>query len=277
MRHLSLLLLAFLLLGGCEQQTSPSRVVVTAPMTMSSLDRERALRIYLPPGYDSSERRYPVLYMHDAQNLFDDATAYAGEWQVDETLDRMAAAGGPELIVVGIDNGAELRLYEMAPWPHAEYGEPQADGYLDFIVEQVKPWVDSQFRTKPGLASTGIMGSSMGGLVSHYAAFRHPDVFSKIGVFSPSYWWSEQVFELDQHYKISPNSRFYLIVGESEDVTMVSAAKAMFDELRELNIDVSFHPISNGEHNEALWRSEFAAAVSWLFGEGTQANALVKD
>jgi predicted alpha/beta superfamily hydrolase len=174
----------------------PGVSLLGEPVEMPGLNRKRQLRLYLPPGYATSNKRYPVLYMHDGQNLFDTTTAYAGEWKVDETLDALAKEGKLELIVVGIDNGAEKRMTELNAWDNPQFGAGENRAYTDFIVKTVKPMIDRQYRTLPDRANTAIMGSSMGGLASHYALAQYPQVFSKAGVFSPAYWTAEPAFAL---------------------------------------------------------------------------------
>ena len=160
----------------------PNVHVLVPALEMPGLDRSRTLRVYLPPGYARASRRYPVIYMHDGQNLFDDATAYAGEWGVDETLDALAATRGFEAIVVGIDNGGEQRMAELSPWPSKDVPKAEGEAYLGFITTIVKPFIDTVYRTEPGRRHTAIIGSSMGGLLSHYAINRRPDVFALAGV-----------------------------------------------------------------------------------------------
>ena len=166
--------------------TAQPNVHVLAPMPIPGLDRERTIRIYLPPGYERSGRRYPVLYLHDGQNLFDAATSFIGEWEVDESLNRLAKKSGIELIAVGIDNGGDHRLQELAPLDNAKGLAPEGDPYLAFIVKIVKPYVDAHYRTKPDRADTAIGGSSLGALISHYALYRYPQTFGKALLFSPS-------------------------------------------------------------------------------------------
>ncbi len=162
---------------------------------MPSLERTRTLRIYLPPSYVTSDRRYPVIYMHDGQNLFDAASSFAGEWGVDETLDALARTHRFEAIVVGIDNGGDKRMNELNAWPHREFGAAEGAQYLAFVVDVVKPHIDQHYRTEPDRGSTAIIGSSMGGLASHYAIQARPDVFGMAGVLSPSYWVARPIFD----------------------------------------------------------------------------------
>src|ERR1700676_1669623 len=114
---------------------SPNVQVLPEPLTMPGLDRQRMIRVYLPPGYTTSKQRFPVLYMHDGQNLFDDATSFVGEWGVDETLDALAKTRDFKLIVVGIDNGAENRIHELSPWDNAKYGKGEGRQYMAFLVD----------------------------------------------------------------------------------------------------------------------------------------------
>ena len=154
------------------------------------LDNERHIYACLPPSYDDNRTTYPVVYMHDGQNLFDDATSFAGEWQVDETVLALSRED-LEFIVIGISNGGADRLAEYSPHLHPQYGGGNADNYLSFIVNTVKPLVDKSFRTKQKPENTVIMGSSLGGLISLYAFFRYPDVFGRAGVMSPAFWITE--------------------------------------------------------------------------------------
>ncbi|MDC8770093.1 alpha/beta hydrolase [Roseateles albus] len=244
-------------------------------LDMPGLNRQRQLRIYLPPGYaESGDKRYPVLYMHDGQNLFDVATAYAGEWQVDESLNALAKAGKLELIVVGIDNGQEKRITELNPWPDPDtkLGAPEGEAYLNFIVKVVKPMIDSQYRTQAEPAHTGIMGSSMGGLISHYAITRYPSVFGMAGVFSPSYW-AGGAPALD-HFAAKPaatEARLFLLMGEKEGGNMVSNVEKVNAALLRgghppANLSLKITP--GAGHNEAFWASEFERAVLWMFAPG---------
>jgi predicted alpha/beta superfamily hydrolase len=273
---LAMLLFLAAMAAGAEEKKStagPGVQPVSAPMPMPGLDRERRIRVYLPPGYATSTKRYPVLYMHDGQNLFDEATGFAGEWGVDETLDRLAREQGLELIVVGIDN-SDQRIHELKPWADPKYGAGEADAYLRFVVEVVKPFVDGHYRTRPGRKHTGIMGSSLGGLTSWYAAFVHPEVFGRIGVFSPSYWIAPQAYELARSKPLPRGMRMYQSIGEREgsdakdQVETVAAAARMEAVLRHDQPRLQLRAVqrAGAEHNERAWREEFPAAVLYLFG-----------
>jgi len=246
----------------------PGVSLLGAPIEMPGLARKRQLRIYLPPGYATSDKRYPVLYMHDGQNLFDAATAYAGEWKVDETLDALAREGRLELIVVGIDNGQDKRMTELNAWDDDRFGKGEGRAYTDFIVKTVKPLVDRNYRTLPGREHTAVMGSSMGGLASHYALVQHPDVFSKAGVFSPAYWTARPAFEFVASKPVPKDARVFFLMGEKEGPQMNGDVKRMAEVVKK-----SGHPAANtvlklvpgAGHNEAFWAGELREALLWMF------------
>ena len=248
----------------------PGVHVLPQKFAMPGLGRERTVRLYLPPSYDAqAARRYPVIYMHDAQNLFDDATAFAGEWGVDEALDELARTRGFEAIVVGIDNGGEERNHELAPWANAKYGAAQGEQYMAFVVDTVKPWIDAHYRTQPGRESTAIAGSSMGGLISHYALLRYPQVFGKAAILSPSYWFTDAVYAQTQAHPWPAGTRTYFYIGGREDEESVPDLQRMIPLLATPDHavrDVAVHIVAENEHDERAWRAEFPLAVAWLFG-----------
>lgn len=246
----------------------PGVSLLGSPLAMPGLERKRQLRLYLPPGYATSGKRYPVLYMHDGQNLFDTATAYAGEWKVDETLDALAKEGKLELIVVGIDNGQDKRMTELNAWDFDGAGKGEGREYTEFIVKTVKPLVDKTYRTLPGREHTAIMGSSMGGLASHYALVQYPDVFGKAGVFSPAYWTARPAFGFVASRPVPKDARVFMLMGEKEGPQMNADVKRMADVVKKTG-----HPAANtvlkivpgAEHNEAFWAGELREALLWMF------------
>ncbi len=248
--------------------TAGPGVHVLAPMTLPGLERERTIRIYLPPGYEASDRRYPVLYMHDGQNLFDDATSYVGEWGVDEALDALAAEG-LEIIVVGIDHGGEKRFNELSPWSNPRFGAGENALYTAFIVDVLKPHVDAHYRTRPEREHTGIMGSSMGGVASHYALYAYGGTFSKAGIFSPAYWTGPAVEPWTDAAVLHRDARVYMNMGEKEGGDMTRPFGVMSALVRADVAPERFHAevVPGAEHNEGFWRGEFPAAVRFLFGD----------
>jgi predicted alpha/beta superfamily hydrolase len=245
-----------------EAQKQFSTFEIDAPQ----LQTKKKIWVYLPLNYEKSNKKYPVIYMHDAQNLFDAAASYAGEWNIDETLDSLKA----KVIIIGIEHGNEKRIDELTPYKNEKYGGGNANAYLEFMVKTVKPLIDTTYRTKPNAKNTAIWGSSLGGLVSFYAALQYPDVFGKVGCFSPAFWINKK--EIFQKMEDTPKftTKIYLLCGDKEDSgAMVSDMKEMETlinskrcECKKLNKSVI---VKEGEHNEKLWRNAFAKAYLWLF------------
>jgi len=243
---------------------------------MDPLGQTRRVWVYLPPDYDTSKKSYPVLYMHDGQNLFDDATSYAGEWGVDETLDSLHAKGHTGLIVVGIDNGGERRADEYSAWRNERLAEGgKGEAYIQFLVDTLKPHVDARYRTQAGPEATGVMGSSMGGLISLHAMTKHPDVFGAGGIFSPAFWFAPEIFDAASAIEPRPFSRIYMVTGAQETAegepenVYVRDHERMTQVLLQVGFDrgetLKTHVRADGKHREWFWRREFPAAVTWLF------------
>ncbi|HEX2076813.1 MAG TPA: alpha/beta hydrolase-fold protein [Longimicrobium sp.] len=250
--------------------------VLDTAFAIPQLGRTRRVWIYLPPDYATSDRTYPVLYMHDGQNVFDEATSFAGEWGVDEALDSLHAAGDPGAIVVAVDNGQQRRLDEYSPWRNARYGGGEGDAYVDFLANTLKPYVDRNYRTRPDRMSTGIAGSSMGGLISLYAALRHPDVFGRAGVFSPAFWFAaDSMFAYARSADAPlPGTRFYFVTGAREGErpeVYVRDHERMVETLHAAGFrrgeQVQAFVREDGTHSEGFWRREFPAAYRWLFAD----------
>jgi predicted alpha/beta superfamily hydrolase len=198
-----------------QPHTVHGNLKVLQDVASARLGNRRDILVYLPPSYEAGGRGYPVFYLHDGQNLFDAATSFAGEWQVDETMEALSQ-DGVEAIMVGIPNAGKARINEYSPFDTAEFGHGRGDLYLDFIVDQVKPLVDAEFRTLSGPTHTGIMGSSMGGLISLYAFFRRPETFGFAGVMSPALWFARNaIYDTVRHAEHNAG-RLYLDSGTRE-------------------------------------------------------------
>lgn len=244
--------------------------ILSNSFAMPQLSRTRRIWLYLPPDYNATTKRYPVIYMQDGQNLFDNATAFAGEWQVDETLNKLHSEGDYGAIVVGIDNGGGQRINEYSPWNNPQYGGGQGDAYVDFIKETLKPHIDANFRTLPEPQFTCIFGSSLGALIATYGAARFPEVFGKVGSFSPAYWFS--LDNLNQFILTNPANisglRTAHVGGQNESQTMVANMNTVTNNLLSKGMLTSNSNIkidADGTHSEAYWRREFGAAYQWLF------------
>jgi predicted alpha/beta superfamily hydrolase len=235
------------------------------------LHNARDILVYLPPSYSAHpERRYPVLYMHDGQNLFDRATSFGAEWEVDQTLDA-ASADGLEAIVVGIPNLGDGRLDEYSPWRDEKIQKGgQGDLYLDFIIHTVKPMIDADFRTRPERDGTGIAGSSMGGLISLYAFFRDPEVFGFCGVMSPALWYAARaIYGFVEAAPFVPG-RVYVDVGTNEGREELTDVRHIKDVLASKGYkqgeDLLYVVEMGGAHNEEAWARRLRRELHFLLG-----------
>lgn len=259
---------------------APARRTVSGDVTVvdgfpaPELGGSRRLWVYLPPGYAASERRHPVLYMHDGQNLFDVATSFAGEWEVDESVDALVREGRLDgLIVVAVDNAGEARLDEYSPWRDRQLGKGgRGDVYVSFLVRTLKPYVDRRWRTLPDREHTGIAGSSMGGLISLYAALRYPEVFGRVAAFSPTLGFAARMPM--RHLRAARArlpQRVYLDMGGAEsghpghDRELVELARAAASVLAAGGFEVRLVIDGPARHHESAWAARFPEAVTWLF------------
>ncbi|WP_184167054.1 MULTISPECIES: alpha/beta hydrolase [Flavobacterium] len=263
MKRIFLAALLLITLIGKAQSTA-SKNVSTFTIEAPQLNTSKKIWIYLPENYSKDiKKKYSVIYMHDAQNLFDAKTSYSGEWNVDEKLDSLKAP----VIVVGIEHGNEKRIDELTPFKNEKYGGGNADNYLEFIVKTLKPYIDKNYRTKVKAKNTILFGSSLGGLVSYYGALKYPEVFGKAGVFSPSFWFSPDIYTFaEKQSKIK--TKIYFLCGDKESDDMVNdlnKMKRLLDTKRCycLHLDKT-KIVKGGEHNEKLWRDHFAEALIWL-------------
>ncbi|MEZ4793065.1 MAG: alpha/beta hydrolase-fold protein [Gelidibacter sp.] len=262
-------LLAFLCIFALRisAQSTASQQVVTFKVEAPQLQTQKKIWVYLPKSYEKSKKSYSVIYMHDAQNLFDAATSYVGEWKIDEYLDSIS---DDETIVVGIEHGNEKRIDELTPYPHEKYGGGKGDAYLDFIINTLKPHIDSTYRTLPDAKHTTMFGSSLGGLMSFYAVIKYPETFGNAGAFSPSFWFSEAIYKLVEQSDIPESSRFYFLVGSDESEEMVPDLKKMVSLLQRKGVkpeNMMSTIIEGGKHNEKLWSEHFPEAYQWLISE----------
>lgn len=256
------------------------------------LNNDRTLLVYLPPGYapgyeDDADRRYPVLYMHDGQNIFDASTSFAGvEWGVDEAAERLIEAGAIEpIIIVGIYNNAD-RMTEYTPRPDGEQG----DAYARFVVEEVKPFIDQTYRTDPSREKTGIAGSSLGGLISLYMVRAHADTFGRCGGVSPSLWWSDR-WLIRRWRAAVPQWPAGVCIwidmgtlegragpdGEAVPSGVSPAVSPFVADARELaqlleqgglkrGVGYEYLEVEGGRHNEQAWSGRIDRILTYLYG-----------
>lgn len=231
-------------------------------------DISRKVWLYLPPNYDSSSEKYPVIYMHDAQNLFDKATSFVGEWGVDETLNNFYKKTGKSFIIVGVENGGAKRIEEYTPFKHPKYGGGKGAIYIDFLVKELKPYIDANYRTKTDAKNTAIIGSSLGGFISFYGGLKYPDVFGNIGALSTSFWFSDKIYDFAKKNGNLKNTKLYLLVGGKEGDSMVPDTKNMAKLLLQTgfpNQNIKTKVVADGKHTESFWKSEFLEVITFLY------------
>lgn len=262
--------------SGSSSTALPNVSVMSASFFMPQLNRSRKIWLYLPDDYTTAlNKYYPVIYMQDGQNVFDDSTSFAGEWEVDETLHALQMDGDYGAIVIAIENGGIYRLDEYSPYVNPSYGGGQGDEYCDFIVNTLKPYVDANYRTLSQRDFTAIAGSSMGGLISFYAALKYPDVFSKTGVFSPSFWFDDSIYTYASSHSKTQDIKFYFTAGRYESTDMVPDIKSMYTTLyNDGYTDAEMDTVikNDGQHAEWFWAREFPFCYEWLF-DGTVIHA----
>jgi predicted alpha/beta superfamily hydrolase len=257
-------------LGGSSSTAASNVSIMSTSFYMPQLNRYRKIWLYLPPDYYTTTKAYPVLYMQDGQNLFDNATSFSGEWQVDETMNTLFQQGNYGAIVLGIDNGGAERLNEYSPWNNPSYGGGQGDLYSQFVAETLKPYIDLNYRTKPEPQYNAVLGSSMGALISSYIGAKYPNVFQKVGNFSSAYWFAKPQFinYITTNTQNYINSRMYFVSDTSESSSMVpdnNDVKNAFQNKQLSSSNTQTKYDSFGTHTESYWRGEFAAAYLWLF------------
>ena len=239
------------------------RIIDTA-FLIPQLNRTRRVSIYLPSDYSATKKRYPVLYMQDGQNVFDDLTSFAGEWSVDETMDSIGNHTR-EMIVVAVDHGGDKRINEYCPYDMEKYGKGEGNKYIDFLVKTLKPFIDKSYRTEKNKKNTFIAGSSMGGLISMYAILKYPRVFGGAGVFSPAFWIGPEIFNDIAAKGAKVNSKIYFYCGAQEGETMQPDTEKAFSEMRKISKSTMVCVVrADGKHSEWVWKEEFPLFYLWL-------------
>ena len=235
--------------------------ILDSAFVIPQLNRKRRIWAYLPKSYATSTKRYPVIYMQDGQNLFNEQTAAFGEWGIDETLDSLTGLTGKEAIIIGIDNGGDKRMNEYNPYDFKNYGKGEGNEYVDFLALTLKPFIDKKLRTLKDSAHTFVAGSSMGALISLYAVVKYPAVFGGAGIFSPAFETAPAIYDAVAKADFGKGmKRFYFYAGTKESETMVTDMNKMIATIEQKgNYETRrlLNPL--GRHNEATWRKEFTA------------------
>jgi predicted alpha/beta superfamily hydrolase len=237
--------------------------IIDTAFFMPQVGRYRRVWLYLPEEYGRTRKKYPVLYMHDGQNLFEEWSSFSGEWGVDETLDALRG----KCIVVAVDNGGDKRMSEYS-FHDTEHGNGEGRLYTEFILHTLKPYIDTTYRTLDDRANTYTAGSSMGGLISFYAAMYYPQYFGGAGIFSPSFWLMpglrDEIKALASGHSEYPQ-RYFFYAGGKEEGNLAGAVSAVAEDLRQYghySVELKISPY--GKHTEADWRKQFGRFYRWL-------------
>jgi predicted alpha/beta superfamily hydrolase len=234
------------------------------------LRNHRYIDVYLPDSYEDGRRRYPVVYMQDGQNLSDPAIAFAGQtWHLHEGVSWLGERG-IEPIVVGIHN-TPGRLAEYSPVADARHGGGDGDRYARFLIDTLKPRIDTTYRTRRDREATVIAGSSMGGLIALYLYFRRPSPFGRAAVMSPSIWFGGRaVLDLVGRSR-QTRGRIYIDVGTSEGAGTVKNARVLNRLLRRKGYrkdTLRYVEAEGHQHREADWAWRLPHALEFLLEEG---------
>lgn len=250
-----------------RHRTPPGTLEVIRDVHSPELGNQRDILVYLPSSYAKSDKPLPVIYMHDGQNLFDPTTSFAGEWGVDTAMAR-APRRGRRAIVVGIPNMGIDRMKEYSPFTDSRHGGGGGDAYVEFILRTLKPMIDARYRTRRDRDATGILGSSLGGLISLYAFFREPLHFGFAGVMSPALWFAEGGIFPYVEAAANVGGRIYLDVGTREGAGTLANAREMRELLERkgyrVGRDLMWVEDRGGVHNEAAWGRRLRGALPFL-------------
>ena len=246
----------------------PQVHLISEEFEIPQLNKKRKIWALLPHDYDTSSESYPVLYLQDAQNLFNENAPF-GNWQIDKKLAVMSDYGIGKIIIIAIEHAEKERLIEYNVGKTL-LGEGQGKKYIRFIADTLKPFIDKSFRTKSEREFTGIGGSSMGGLVSIFSGLMYPEVYGKLMIFSPSLWVIPKIkFSFLDLFEPA-ETKIYLYAGGDESETMIKHVKKFKKRLLKRgkgneNMKVNLSINMDGKHSETYWSDEFPKAIEWLF------------
>jgi len=238
------------------------------------LPDDRVVSVYLPPQYSSEPlREFPVFYLHDGQNLFDPQTSFvAGHtWRAGATADRTNRSGeAAPIILVGVANTGLRRMAEYTPTRDYRLGGGEGHSYGRLLTEELKPWIDSNFRTIPDAAHTGLGGSSLGGLITLYIGLQYPEIFGRLAVMSPSVWWNQRsILGFVAEFQGTPRPRIWLDIGTAEGTRHVRDAELLHRRLVQQGwqpgVDVELLKVEGGVHSEDAWAARFEQVLAFLF------------
>lgn len=245
---------------------SPHVTILEDTIATPYLDTKKTLRIYLPPDYHTTDKKYPVIYMTDGQNIFDTSTAYSSEWRIDEIMDSLYQVHQWSCIIVGIDHAHSDRLAEYAPYKTIYHPKTWGKQFDQWLHNTLIPFIETHYRTSDS-SSKNIIGSSMGGLIVTYILLNHPNEWQTIGILSPSYWISDMIFNLSEVTAECNKCTIYLYTGDNESDLQVPNTIKMYQNLLEHlsgQEEVKLE-IAKGEgHNEKAWSNAFLSFIDMV-------------
>ncbi|HMI06315.1 MAG TPA: alpha/beta hydrolase-fold protein [Flavobacterium sp.] len=246
----------------------PQIHLISEDFEMPQLNKKRKIWALLPYDYDSSKEHYPVLYLQDAQNLFNEQAKY-GNWEIDKKLAVMSEYKIGKIIIIAIEHAEKDRIKEYNVGKTV-LGTGQGKKYIRFITDTLKPFVDKKFRTKTEREFTGIGGSSMGGLVSIFSGLMYPEVYGKLMIFSPSLWVVPKMDFTGIDSGEPSDTKIYLYAGGDESATMIEHVRKfkknmLKNEFVSDKMKIKLSINMEGKHNETYWSDEFPKAIEWLF------------
>lgn len=267
--------------GPFKEEFFPTAEVISEKFYIPQLDRYRKIWAVLPYDYHTSDKNYPVLYLQDAQNLFNEGSGF-GNWEIDKKLSILAEYGRGDVIVIAIEHGSEDRIKEYIFDNDNVANGSEGKKYIRFITDTLKPYVDENYRTKKDRDNTGIGGSSLGALISIYSGFLYPEVYSKLLIFSPSLWVEPNNNFPMMSFRVPFKTKIYLYGGGQEGSKMVKRIHIFEEYLKRWEkknlFDFEFRTSINpeGTHSEFYWSQEFPRAIEWLFYDNTENPVEVK-
>ncbi|MCS4304703.1 alpha/beta hydrolase [Chryseobacterium sp. BIGb0232] len=267
--------------GPFKEEFFPTAEVISEKFYIPQLDRYRKIWAVLPYDYHTSEKSYPVLYLQDAQNLFNEGSGF-GNWEIDKKLSILAEYGRGDIIVIAIEHGSEDRIKEYIFDNDNVANGSEGKKYIRFITDTLKPYVDANYRTKKDRDNTGIGGSSLGALISIYSGFLYPEVYSKLLIFSPSLWVEPNNNFPMMNFRVPFKTKIYLYGGGQEGSKMVKRIHIFEEYLKRWEkksfFDFEFKTNINpeGTHSEFYWSQEFPRAIEWLYYDNTENPVEVK-
>lgn len=250
-------------------QISQHPFLLAKAIRIPKLKRRRRVWAYLPKDYFTNHhRRYPVIYFNDGQNVFEGwKAAFGKSWDAHLTMEHHTLYNNNPHILIGIEHGKKYRKGEYLPFNLYSNYSYEGNVYSDFIANELKEYVDKNLRTLPEREHNVIVGSSLGGLNALYTGFKHQDVFSKVGVMSPSLWAAPQIFPLIKNVGKHYPSKFYISAGTKEGTPTLNHVNNLYHTLLSAGYDsheLKLNLVNNGRHNEALWQNEFANFYKWI-------------